>query len=103
MHPEVRQQGPGACPKCGMALEPLTRDAWTKKPTRNFALMTRRFWISVTLTAPLIDVAMSAMIGPKYLRLHVYAKAAGLDRIRAGHAGSGLGRAGHSSSAAGHR
>ena len=62
MDPEVRQRGPGACPKCGMALEPLTvtRQEETNPELR---LMTRRFWISLALTAPLIAIAMSAMLG----------------------------------------
>jgi Cu+-exporting ATPase len=62
MDPEVRQRGPGACPKCGMALEPLsvTIDEETNPELRS---MTQRFWISVTLTAPLMIVAMSAMTG----------------------------------------
>ncbi len=62
MDPEVRQRGPGACPKCGMALEPLsvTRE---EEPNPELRLMTRRFWISLALTAPLIGLAMSAMLG----------------------------------------
>ena len=88
MDPEVRQQGPGACPKCGMALEPvdvepLTRTEWTcpmhpeivrdqmgSCPICGMALeprvvtlavdsselvdMTRRFWISLALTTPIL-------------------------------------------------
>ena len=44
MHPEVRQVGPGACPICGMALEPLDVTAETG-PNPELADMTRRFWI----------------------------------------------------------
>jgi len=67
MHPEVRHRGPGACPKCGMALEPLTviREEQTNPELR---LMTRRFWISLALTAPLIIIEMSAMLGGHSLR-----------------------------------
>jgi Cu+-exporting ATPase len=66
MDPEVRQRGPGACPKCGMALEPLTvsREEETNPELR---LMTRRFWISLALTAPLIVIAMSGMLGGQSL------------------------------------
>jgi Cu+-exporting ATPase len=58
MHPQVRQAGPGSCPICGMALEPLlpTADAG---PDPELADMTRRFWIGLVLTAPifLLDMA----------------------------------------------
>jgi P-type Cu+ transporter len=52
MHPEVRQQGPGACPKCGMALEPVEITGAEANP--ELADMQRRFWISAALTAPLL-------------------------------------------------
>jgi heavy metal translocating P-type ATPase len=60
MHPEVRQIGPGACPKCGMALEPLvvSRD----EDTTELDDMTRRFWISAVLTLPLLIVTMSEFV-----------------------------------------
>jgi Cu+-exporting ATPase len=53
MHPEIRRDAPGSCPICGMALEPL---APTAEEGENAALvdMTRRFWIAVALTAPLL-------------------------------------------------
>jgi len=98
MHPEVRQRGPGACPKCGMALEPvtlaapMTRTEYTcpmhpeiVRPEPGFcpicgmALeprtvtvedeanpelrdMTRRFWVSLGLTLPLLVMAMAEMV-----------------------------------------
>ncbi len=97
MHPEVRQQGPGSCPKCGMALEPevvappVTKTEWTcpmhpqivrdgpgSCPICGMALepktvtmdeanpelveMSRRFWISVALSAPLLLIAMIDML-----------------------------------------
>ena len=94
MHPEIRQEGPGHCPKCGMALEPegipapatkieytcpmhpeIVRDEPGNCPICGMALeprtatleaeenqelkdMTRRFWIGVLLTVPLVVVAM---------------------------------------------
>jgi len=66
MDPEVRQRGPGPCPKCGMALEPLTV---TREEEANpeLRLMRRRFWISLALTAPLAALEMSAMLGGKLL------------------------------------
>jgi Cu+-exporting ATPase len=99
MHPEVRQRRPGACPKCGMALEPvtaavpMTRTEYTCPmhpeivrlepgfcPICGMALeprtvtvedeanpelrdMTRRFWVSVGLTLPLLVMAMAEMVG----------------------------------------
>jgi Cu+-exporting ATPase len=98
MHPEVRQTGPGTCPKCGMALEPETpslttrvqytcpmhpeivRDEPGQCPKCGMALeamtvslddeenpelvdMTRRFWVSVVVTLPLVILAMGEFIG----------------------------------------
>jgi P-type Cu+ transporter len=101
MHPEVRQLGPGACPKCGMALEPVTFSmptttveytcpmhpqivrsepgfcpicGMTLEPRTVTAAeednpelrdMTRRFWVSLALSAPLLFIAMAEMVvGP---------------------------------------
>ena len=60
MHPEVRQQGPGPCPTCGMALEPEEPTADAADP--ELADMTRRFWVSLVLTAPVFAVGMSDLI-----------------------------------------
>src|ERR1700686_4148381 len=55
MHPEVRQIGPGSCPKCGMALEPATFTiASVDEVNPEYIDMRRRFWISTALTAPLL-------------------------------------------------
>jgi len=59
MHPEIVRQAPGACPLCGMALEPRT--VATDESNPELADMTRRFWISALLTAPLVVLAMSRM------------------------------------------
>src|SRR5579863_9091684 len=48
MHPEVRQKGPGACPFCGMGLEPVAISA-DAGPSTELVDMTRRFWIGLTL------------------------------------------------------
>ncbi|HUI93400.1 MAG TPA: heavy metal translocating P-type ATPase [Chitinivibrionales bacterium] len=60
MDPEVRLSKAGACPKCGMALEPeiVSLD---EKENPELAEMTRRFWTSLALTAPLVAVAMLHM------------------------------------------
>ncbi|MFN3746480.1 MAG: heavy metal translocating P-type ATPase [Hyphomicrobiaceae bacterium] len=57
MHPEIRQEGPGACPICGMALEPEVATADTG-PNPELADMTRRFWIGLALTLPVFVLEM---------------------------------------------
>lgn len=59
MHPEIRQVGPGSCPICGMALEPLTVTA-DSGPNPELADMTRRFWIGLALTVPVFALEMGA-------------------------------------------
>jgi len=61
MDPVVRQKGPGACPICGMVLEPVEPMA-TEAPNPELVHMTRRFWVSVALTVPLLLIAMGDMI-----------------------------------------
>lgn len=61
MHPQVRQKGPGSCPICGMALEPLVV-AGEEVADPELADMTRRFWISLVLTLPLLAGVMAEMI-----------------------------------------
>jgi Cu+-exporting ATPase len=58
MHPEIRRPGPGACPKCGMALEPVLASA-DERPNPELADMTRRFWIGLALTVPVLALAMA--------------------------------------------
>jgi Cu+-exporting ATPase len=60
MHPEVRQEGPGACPKCGMALEPEMAQV-EEGPNPELVDMTRRFWIASILTAPILALGMMEM------------------------------------------
>ena len=57
MHPEVRQEGPGSCPKCGMALEPETITAVEEK-NPELRDMTIRFWVSTLFAVPLVAFAM---------------------------------------------
>ena len=61
MHPEIVRPGPGHCPICGMALEPRTVTA-QEEENPELRDMTRRFWISVALTGPLLMVAMGNML-----------------------------------------
>ena len=57
MHPQIRQNGPGTCPICGMALEPLTVTA-DSGPNPELADMTRRFWIGLALALPVFILEM---------------------------------------------
>ncbi len=61
MHPEVRQKGPGSCPKCGMALEP---EEVSLEEVENPELVdfTKRLWVSAILSIPLALLAMSDLI-----------------------------------------
>ena len=54
MHPEVRQSGPGACPKCGMALEPVAFSLATEETNPEYTDMRRRFLLSLAPTAALL-------------------------------------------------
>ena len=71
MDPEVRQIGPGVCPKCGMALEPVDATV-VDEGNPELADMQRRFWISVFLTAPLLVLMifdlLSAAVIPRAAR-----------------------------------
>ena len=59
MHPEIRQIGPGSCPICGMALEPVA-PADATGPNPELLDMTRRFWIGAALAAPTVVLEMGA-------------------------------------------
>jgi Cu+-exporting ATPase len=65
MHPEVQQDHPGECPKCGMTLEAKTAVAGPDDE-KNAELrdMTKRFWIGAALTLPVFVLAMSHLIPP---------------------------------------
>src|SRR5882762_5480627 len=57
MHPQIRKVGPGSCPICGMALEPEVASLDTP-PNPELADMTRRFWIGLVLSVPLVVLEM---------------------------------------------
>ncbi len=59
MHPEIRRPGPGSCPICGMALEPVTVTA-DSGPSPELADMSRRFWVGVALSIPIVILGMGA-------------------------------------------
>ncbi len=63
MHPEVVEDGPGPCPKCGMALEPVTVSLEDREEDdAELRDMTRRFWVGVALTVPVLVLAMGRHI-----------------------------------------
>src|SRR5262249_13486250 len=69
MHPQIRQVGPGSCPICGMALEPVSVTAQAA-PNEELIGMTRRFWIGAVLAVPLVILEMGAHFPA--LNLHHY-------------------------------
>jgi Cu+-exporting ATPase len=61
MHPQVRQMGPGSCPICGMALEPVLATA-EQGESPELRDMTKRFWIGTALTAPVFALEMGGHV-----------------------------------------
>ena len=61
MHPEIVRDAPGSCPICGMALEAMTPQAEAENP--ELTSMTRRFWVGLVLTLPLLGVMVADMFG----------------------------------------
>jgi Cu+-exporting ATPase len=61
MHPEVVQDGPGSCPKCGMALEPM-QPAAEEGSDPELQMMLQKFWIGLILTAPIFLIAMGGLL-----------------------------------------
>src|SRR6185312_2865359 len=63
MDPEVRESKPGACPICGMALEPEMPSATSDTGDVELKSMTIRFWVCAVLTIPLLISSMAPMMG----------------------------------------
>ena len=61
MHPQIGQQGPGSCPICGMALDPLVATA-EAAPNHELADMSRRFWVGLVMTLPVFLLEMGGHI-----------------------------------------
>ncbi len=91
MHPQIRQEGPGSCPICGMALEPerVTAEAG---PNPELADMRRRFWIGLALTIPIVVLEMGGHLARHRHRPCDRRPHRGLDPAGPGHAGGALGR-----------
>ncbi|HET6184907.1 MAG TPA: heavy metal translocating P-type ATPase [Acetobacteraceae bacterium] len=66
MHPQIRQDHPGSCPICGMALEPMAPSAETA-PNPELADMLRRFWIGLALAVPVAVLAMADVVPGMHL------------------------------------
>jgi Cu+-exporting ATPase len=62
MHPEIRQDGPGNCPVCGMALEPVSAPEERLEDDHEYRDMRKRFIVAVALAVPLLFVAMGDML-----------------------------------------
>ncbi|MEK1890144.1 MAG: heavy metal translocating P-type ATPase [Phyllobacterium sp.] len=63
MHPEIVRDGPGSCPICGMALEPMGIPTGDEGPNPELVDFTRRFWISAFCSLPLLVITMGPMLG----------------------------------------
>ena len=90
MHPEIVRPGPGNCPICGMALEPRTVTA-QEEENPELREMTRRFWISLALTVPLLAVAMGGMVPGLADATQIVGGLAAMDRAGAGNARGAVG------------
>ena len=89
MHPEIRQDGPGSCPICGMALEPLEATL-DQGPNEELLDMTRRLWVAVALAVPVVILDMGGhFLGLDHLLPHGWTE---LDPAGAGDAGGAVGR-----------
>ncbi len=64
MHPEIRQVGPGSCPICGMALEPV--DAAVEEDTSELIDMSRRFWVGLAFALPVFILEMGMHFAPDF-------------------------------------
>jgi Cu+-exporting ATPase len=73
MHPEIRRDGPGTCPICGMALEPVIASV-DDAPNPELVDFTRRLWVAGILAVPLLVVSMGAeMLGLHLVPMHLSA------------------------------
>jgi Cu+-exporting ATPase len=68
MHPEIVQEGPGDCPICGMALEPMGIPAEDAGPNPELVDFRRRFWVGAVLTVPLLVLTMGPLVGLGFIR-----------------------------------
>ena len=83
MDPEIIQDGPGVCPKCGMALEPMQPSA-DEGPDPELIAMQRRFWLAALLTAPVFAIAMGGLIPSQALMHFLHANMGVLNWVQLG-------------------
>ena len=69
MHPEIKQMGPGSCPICGMALEPVTISLDQEEDNHEYLMMRNKFWLSTALSIPLLFLTMGGrhLIGNEFV------------------------------------
>jgi Cu+-exporting ATPase len=67
MHPEIEQDHPGECPKCGMTLEPKTVGAEDEEEQKEIRSLARKFWTALILTIPVLIIAMDHAISGLHL------------------------------------
>lgn len=75
MHPEIVRDGPGSCPICGMALEPMGIPSEGAEDNAELKDMTRRFWVSAVLALPLVIIAMGEMMAGMDVKHYLSASA----------------------------
>jgi P-type Cu+ transporter len=81
MDPEIIQDGPGVCPKCGMALEPIQASA-EEGPDPELIAMQRRFWVAALLTAPIFVIAMGGLVPAQTLMHFLHANMGALNWVQ---------------------
>ena len=91
MHPQIKQAGPGACPLCGMALEPLEAAA-DSGPNAELTDMTRRLWIAALLALPVLVLEMGVPFPGLEPSPHRFAAGFDVDSVRVRFAGRTVGR-----------
>lgn len=74
MHPQIRQDHPGSCPICGMALEPLQASG-SDQTNPELIDMSRRFWIGLSLSVPILMMVMGEHFLPQTIRAFVMGRA----------------------------
>jgi Cu+-exporting ATPase len=62
MHRQIQQDHPGSCPICGMTLEPMTPEGGNEEEQREVNALSRKFWIALVLTIPVLILAMGHAI-----------------------------------------
>jgi P-type Cu+ transporter len=66
MHPQIVRSEPGACPICGMTLEPMVPSGGAEAENLELRDMTRRFWVGLTLSVPLLAMVMAAHVSMSF-------------------------------------